>query len=213
MYVIFEGIDGGGKSTIINRVYQRMVQDHAVPLPVIYRFPCPLDAHQPGGEFGQRIRHAMAKTKPVTDQTLMYLFMAEAVEFDAWVKEHRSQHALLLDRHTITTGPVYQQDHHAIDDVQAVYRSHQFQIPDLVLLFDIDYQTHITRRRARNTQHEDLIFERDDEARFARMRSDYRAYFEGSNLHIPASKFAMINATLPMDVVEKQVWDQIGRFL
>jgi thymidylate kinase len=226
MYIVAEGLDGAGKSTILERLFQHgekawqeylahPVSDVLPPVQVMkHRFPSPLThvGEDPGGGIGRIIRDVMEGKRELDHQCFMYLFMAEAIQAEKWIKKHhRRDIFLLIDRHASTTGPVYQQDHHAKEDVLQVYRSHRFEVPDLILIFDIDYATHIARRRARNNQHEDLVFERDDEARFARMRSDYLSYLRGGHHQFPAAHFVRIDATQDLDSVENQVWRAVWK--
>lgn len=95
MFIVFEGIDGAGKSTQIE-----LLKHHwEAPAPVWY-------TRQPGGSLiGQRIRHLLLEDdEPVLPESELLLFAADRAQHVAQIRDRVEQgHIVICDRYTAST--------------------------------------------------------------------------------------------------------------
>ncbi len=196
--IVFEGIDGCGKSTQIARLEKDLRRTRRV-----------LRLREPGGTpIGERIRELLADVRhaEMDARTELLLFMASRAQ----LVEERIRPALakgaivLLDRYYHSTA-AYQG---AAGEIGVRFvldfaeRTMKFPRPDLVLLLDLDPAEAARRtNRARDrVEAKGLAYQRRVRAGFLRMaRADRR--------------FRVVDASAPVDEVQRAVTAGVRRAL
>jgi dTMP kinase len=200
-FITFEGLDGCGKSTHLERL-AGVLQNEGLEI---------LTTREPGGtDIGERVRSILLDSRtrgmaPLTELALMFGSRAQqisevilpAMNRGAWV---------LCDRYT-DSSEAYQGAGRQLG-VDAVLTLHRVIClglqPDLTLLLDNDVAASLARARRRN-----LATEGDgDENRF---EQENRAFYERVHQQFLAvarrepERVAVIDARRPMETVHKEV--------
>ena|SRR3990167_318603 len=168
-YIVFEGVDGSGKTTLMRAVNAALEARGDKTLAMA--FP----SHN--GAAGKLIRQVFADPQMLDHKAMMFLFIADAVDQEPVVRAayERGEH-VLLDRHTQYSAQVYQSEIHGLAMVDAVTPHAYFQTPDAVFVVDVSPEVAINRMMdrakatgaARNT-----LYEKYDHAYLERQRHTY----------------------------------------
>jgi dTMP kinase len=157
LFVVFEGVDGAGKSTLVHALAEKLLATGAVV--VCSREPT-------AGPHGQRLREA-AKTKRLPPERELELLIADrrahlreliepALARGAWV---------LLDRYYFSTvayqGAAGLDPGYLLKTMEAFARK-----PDVLIILDLPVADSLARIQARGDARDD--FEREDTLRFVR---------------------------------------------
>lgn len=141
---LFEGMDGTGKSTLVQNVADRLVK--AGKSVKTQAFP------SKEGAIGKFIREEIFTGKQSVDErAMLHLMVSDAVDFDAklgqWDQEYDY---VLLDRHSIVSSWAYQIGSHTPNDVAAVASVHFFNnLPSAIFILDIDEKIAVKRQAER----------------------------------------------------------------
>jgi dTMP kinase len=164
-YIVFEGGDGSGKTTLACAVFTSLAPDSAQ----LKRFPS-------DGIVGELIRKGLMGTLAIENKPFMYLFAADgmqenlAIEDALWHGRH-----VICDRHPLVSGEVFQLEHHDRDQIEAVYgsaRADGLLAPDL--MFVVDVPTEVAQlRMCERDKYKDVVFERDSASYIEKMRQRY----------------------------------------
>lgn len=137
LFITFEGADGSGKTTQLNKVKDFLTQEGFDV--VITREPGSLD-------IGQKIRNILLHHEGfVSDRCEMFLFLADRSQHvDAFIKPELDQGKIVLcDRHTDST--VAYQGYGRSQDVELLKKLNAIAVnglaPDLTLLYDVSTET------------------------------------------------------------------------
>ncbi|MBQ4123536.1 dTMP kinase [bacterium] len=137
LFITFEGADGSGKTTQLNKVKDFLTQEGFDV--VITREPGSLD-------IGQKIRNILLHHEGfVSDRCEMFLFLADRSQHvDAFIKPELDQGKIVLcDRHTDST--VAYQGYGRCQDVELLKKLNAIAVnglaPDLTLLYDVSTET------------------------------------------------------------------------
>lgn len=160
--IVFEGLDGCGKTTQIARLAESLREAGHDPV---------VTAEPTDGEFGRRIRAMARGSAP-----------AVAPEEELrWFVEDRREHvarciapALAAGRHVLTDryflSTVAYQGANGLDATSLLAQSEaEFPIPDLVLLLELDVDAALARVHARGARHEGAFEVRGRLVRVARI--------------------------------------------
>ncbi|MBQ7457440.1 MAG: dTMP kinase [Desulfovibrio sp.] len=159
MFVTFEGIDGAGKTSMLEEVQKKLCQKG-----------CPLCVtREPGGTFfGNKIRELVlaTKTKNLSNRAELFLFLADRAQHVETVIQPALKRGdlVLCDRYTDSTR-AYQGGGRGFDATmleQVLAASTGGLEPDLTLLFDLPARQGLERAQARNH----LLHGSVDESRF-----------------------------------------------
>lgn len=180
-FITFEGLDGTGKSTQIQKLAKAL---RALGQPVVV-------TREPGGTAtGEKIRHvildsATTELSPMAEMALMFASRAQHIRevIEPAVAEGK---VVLCDRFTDSTE-AYQGSGRKLG-TKAVLELHRILCddlqPDLTILLDSDVATSVERARRRNVaktrkpgrEHKDENrFEQESRAFFGRVRNGYMA--------------------------------------
>ncbi len=202
-FITFEGGEGSGKSTVIDRLVARLrAAGHGVLL-----------TREPGGtEIGEQIRHTLQYSKKSTAmvaETELLLFCASRAQLVREIIQPalRRGQVVLADRfHDSTT--VYQGVGRLLDPL-VVAAINSFAIgpcaPDLTLVIDVDPQIGLERARGRE------LFDRMESQSlefYQRVRHGYLALASRE-----PQRVKVIDGNRSLDEIEKQTWELVQHAL
>jgi dTMP kinase len=212
-FITFEGLDGCGKSTQLEKLAAVLRAQH---LPVVV-------TREPGGTpTGEKIRHLLLDTgtsalAPLAELALMFASRAQHIKevIQPALGEGR---IVLCDRFTdsseayqgggrkLGSEPVLALHHSLCGDLQ----------PDLTVLMDSDPVMSVERARRRNkasapgkrTQHDENRFEQESRAFFGRVRNAYLAIADRE-----PQRVVVVDARGTPDKTHKLIKEVVGRKL
>lgn len=161
--VVFEGVDGCGKSTLSKALATT------------------LDAHRKvfpstEGPIGRLIRAHLEGQVKIERQALQHLFIADGLDHDPDVLERLTRGELVIfDRHPTISGWVYQVEAGTpIDFIVQISIAHCFTPIDVVFLVDVPPRVAIERLAARGAQ--DVVYDGAPLVVVEGRRNRYMAY-------------------------------------
>ena len=202
-FITFEGGEGSGKSTHIERLVTRLRQEG-------YHV---LIAREPGGtEVGEQIRHILQYSKQsvgMVPETELLLFCASRAQLVREVIQPalHDGHVVICDRFFDSTT-VYQGVGRKIDP-QAVATINKFAIgtslPDLTLIIDLDPRIGLERARGRE------LFDRMESQSLEFYDRVRQGYLELAKRD--AGRVKVIDGSQTIDLVAKQIWSLVTSVL
>ncbi len=200
-FITFEGSEGSGKSTQIERLVARL---HENGLETFV-------TREPGGtELGEEIRNLLLHHRAggaMAAETELLLFAAARAQL---VRERiapalTAGKVVISDRFLDSTT-VYQGAARRLAP-EAVARINHFAVghhlPDLTLLLDVPVEVSHTRVRNRGTGQPDRI-EKESSEFFTRVRDGYLALARAESRRI-----AVVDSTQPLDTVAALIWKTV----
>lgn len=202
MFITFEGLDGCGKSTQMERLAQALRADgHDV-----------VTTREPGGTpTGEKIRSVLLDSgtrqlSPLAELALMFAARAQHIE-EVIVPALAAGKVVLSDRFT-DSSEAYQGGGRELGS-DAVLALHEVLCgglqPDLTILMDSDVAASVARARRRNVAastngRDENRFERESHAFFGRVHAAYRAIAERE-----PERVVMVNARRPIPTVHAEI--------
>ena len=193
--LVFEGVDGSGKSTQIKKILSKLSKE-SIDFS-IYR--------EPGSEpLSERIREILLdKTIDITDEAEMMLFLAARAQL---TKKHISKDLkkgkLVVCDRFIDSTLVYQ-GYGKVIDKELIRICNNFVTdsiyPKLVIIMDIDYETFLERRRKDIDR-----MEANSKVFFKNVIDGYRELSFCS-----PDKYILIDGKLPVDEIHDLIWSKI----
>lgn len=196
MFITFEGPDGSGKSTQIKLLAERLTATG-------YRL---LLTREPGGtEIGEQIRHVLhdLKNQAMQPRAELLLYSAARAQLVGEViKPHLAAGGVVLSDRFYDSTLAYQGYGHGLDLYalrQITAFATQGLTPDLTLLFDIDAETGLQRRKANATEWNRL----DDYALafHERVRAGY-----GELMALEPQRWVRLDAAQGVERLQQAVW-------
>jgi dTMP kinase len=200
MFLTFEGIEGAGKSTIMERMAE---QFRTQGLPVLV-------TREPGGTaFGRELRRLLLDTRSAdfSIQAELLLFLADrAQHLQAVILPALSEGIILLcDRYADST--LAYQGYGRGMPLDQLTRLNEFATgglwPDMTLLFDVPVELGLARAGARNREEGTGV----SEGRFEAERLDFHQRVRAGYLALAAEhpgRYAVVDASAPTDAVLRQ---------
>lgn len=171
-FVVFEGLDGSGKSTQLERLAWELRRRGADVV----------ETHEPweGSLWGERIRGMARSDEPLPPEQELHWFLAQRRDHvRELIRPSLAQgRVVLCDRYYLST--VAYQGARGLDAGKILAESEsEFPRPDLVLLLEIDPEEGLARAGRRGEPHEPVFEHRDFLERAARIFHDLdRDYVE-----------------------------------
>jgi len=200
MFLTFEGIEGSGKSTIMERMAEQL---HKQGLPVRM-------TREPGGTaFGRELRRLLLDTRSAdfSVQAELLLFLADrAQHLQEVIMPTLAEGALLLcDRYADST--LAYQGYGRGMPLDKITRLIEFATgglwPDMTLLFDVPAELGLARAKERNREEGSAV----SEGRFEAERLEFHQRVRAGYLELAAQhpkRYAVVDASLPTDAVLRQ---------
>ena len=193
MFIVFEGIDGTGKSTQLHLLAEKLQQlGYAV---VTTREPT-------DGPFGQKIRELFVDRKSVSQEEELELFIADRAQHvqEVIAPALADGCVVVCDRYYLST--VAYQGANGMDPESIMEKNNNFPVPDLAIILEIEPAQGI--HRIRNQRNEDP-----------------NTFEEESNLRKVAAIFSMmqhlyirrIDAADSIENVHQQVLSEVKKTL
>lgn len=167
-YIVLEGIDGSGKSTICQSV---MMACYRAGLSAdLYPFPSPLTVP------GELIRNIIdGKLKVTNPKTMAWLFIADAIEVEDAISESlREEHIVIADRHPRMSGLAYQSVVYSEYDLEKLINVASFHLPNKIFLIDVPAVVALERRSLRGKS-QSALYEDTKVAKVESLRGKYLA--------------------------------------
>lgn len=193
MFVVFEGIDGAGKTTQARMLYERLKADGARVEQVA----------DPGTtQIGTAIRQILLHNDaPISSSAQVLLFSAARAELAAYIRERLADNfTVICDRWLLSTL-VYQGEINKVDEdfIFQVFRQTSSLIPDLCFLLDMPVDVSLQRIGPGRDRYERVTNETRDAMR--------RAYLRHAGKREAGKHTFISDALLPPEDVHKIVYD------
>lgn len=160
-YILFEGIDGSGKSTIANCVANTL-RDRGDPVATL-AFP---SRRSP---IGGLIRDVLEGVSYLDLRSLLWLFIAEHADMEPKIEKMLEDGvSVICDRHVVLSANVYQGSIHGRTTILDVLSHASFRCPDKIYIIDVPACVSVKRRKSTC-----FIFETEDVEKIESMRRDY----------------------------------------
>ena len=193
-FITLEGIEGAGKSTMVNFIENFLIKDgHDV-----------IKTREPGGtKIGEQIRTILLKNENnnlTADTELLLMFAARAQHMNEIITPALSSGKTILCDRFIDASYAYQGGGRGIDASRINLLEKWIQSnlrPDLTLLFDLDVSVGMTRSQKRSAADR---FEQEKSIFFEKVRACYLKRAEDE-----PDRFRVINSGLPIEKVEDKI--------
>jgi len=214
VFVVFEGVEGSGKTTQIDRLEAWLRDNQDAPV---------IRTREPGGtELGQQVRALLLDAKnrePIADRAELLLFAADrAQHVERFIRPQLAAGAIVLcDRFTASTiayqGYARGLDLETIDRLNAIATAGL--APDLTVWLDLDPAVGLDRARDRGEVNR---LDRESLAFHERVRAGYRAVYRPEDRATaddgtPTGRLCRIDASADLDSVTAAVRAAIAPLL
>ena len=194
-FIVFEGLDGSGKSTQLERLEARL---RALGR-AVHR-----TAEPTGGDVGRAIRRALSGAQPRSTAQLAALFLADRIAHNEEISAHLAAgEDVICDRY-FYSSMAYQGPLTDPDWVADMNRNcPDIRKPDLCVFLDVDYRKCKERLDAGRDQLE--IYERDP----AFMEQTRAAFLEAFRRCAGEDRIVIVDADRGLDEVSDEIFDAV----
>jgi dTMP kinase len=207
LFITFEGMDGSGKTTQIERLAARL---RAIGRRVV-------ETAEPGGPpISMKIRRilldsANQELSPVTE-VLLY-FASRAQNVDEWIVPALARGDIVLSDRFTDSSLVYQGHGRALG-AAAIAELERIACrgikPDLTILVDVDAGASLARARARNAAHPHCETRMDDQS-----LEFHRRVWEAYHALAAAEpdRVKVVDGRAGIDALERQIWSVVSAYV
>jgi dTMP kinase len=198
-FIVLEGIDGSGKSTIIQKLTKKFNE---------LNWPLHTSSEPTKNPIGSLLRKILTHEISSNEQTIAALFLADRVDHinhpEYGMKQFLDKGVhVICDRYYLSSF-AYHVPHVTLDwVVEANSLASDVLIPDLTLFIDISVQTSLDRINSNRTTID--LFETED--RITQVKENYAKAIEKVKHR---ESIVMINGELDADLVFEKVWDIVS---
>lgn len=151
MFIVFEGIDRSGKTTIVSKLAKKIESENSFGTEVIrMEFP------NRESQTGELISRYLKKTALISPQAAHLLFSANRWEMAEFIKERRKRCIVLCDRY-VYSGIAYSCAN-GMDPEWCEFPDKGLPVPDVVFFIDTRPQTAAKREGFGDEKYEDTAF-------------------------------------------------------
>ncbi len=199
LFIVFEGVEGSGKSTQARALRQRLA---SAGISV-------LSTHEPGGTpTGEQVRQWLKGQHPITPLAELFLFSAARALLVEQVVRPALQagQTVLCDRYIYSTL-AYQGYGRGLD-MEAIHQVNRLAtcglLPDLVVLLDLPPDAGLARKSSRALDR----FEQEQQDFHRRVR---QGYLELSRQE--PGRWLVLDASRPREAVAAAIWERVSGML
>ncbi len=211
MFIVVEGIEGSGKSSLIHFL-EKKLQEKKKNI---------LVTREPGGsKLGGKIRPLLLslKEEKLSTKAELLLFLADRAEHIEKIVEPalKNNKVVLCDRYIYSTM-AYQGYARGLD-LNFLEKCNNFAtnglVPDLVILLDLDVETGLSRARGRNIAEDsdEGKFEAEEKDFHEKVRQGFLTMLKGKNKK-NVKKALIIDATKSKEEIAQSVWEIVENLL
>ena len=197
LFIVFEGVEGSGKSTQRHELHRRLQQDNVDSILV----------REPGGTpTAEYVRDWLIGGHGISPLTEFLLFSAARASLvDSVMKPALSAGQLVVCDRYIYSTLAYQgygrgMDMSSIDNLNAIATVGL--VPDLVVLLDVPPETGFRRKQGGDPNDR---FEREDAAFHLRVHKGYRALAENN-----PERWLVLDGSLTLEELSEVVWSRVS---
>ncbi|MCE5223411.1 dTMP kinase [bacterium] len=190
-FISFEGIDGSGKSSLIQCLYDKLIQlGHSVWL----------TAEPTSNQFGKLIQEWILYSEtPLTPQEQILLFTMDRLQHSSMIRSFLDRgYIVLTDRYFDSTTAyqgINEEDCLLIQHLQRDLFSDR--IPFLTFLLDIDPEISLERIQRGKDQFEQVAF-----------LTEVRKRYQKIALENP-DRVIILDSRQPLEILEKKMWENL----
>lgn len=152
-YILVEGIDGAGKSTVVAELAKKLAAREQ---------PFELFENPTPGPVGQMIRKIFAGEVKVDRKAMLWLFVADALDQEKKIREMLANDIdVIMHRHSVFSGFCYQTSEHLLETVTAVSQAQYFRAPDFAFILDVPSEVALERMGKRGSGPDNLYEDAD----------------------------------------------------
>lgn len=199
LFIVFEGVEGSGKSTQARALRQRLA---SAGISV-------LSTHEPGGTpIGEQVRQWLKGQHPITPLAELFLFSAARALLVEQVVRPALQagQTVLCDRYIYSTL-AYQGYGRGLD-MEAIRQVNRLAtrdlLPDLVVLLDLPPDAGLARKSRRPLDR----FEQEQQSFHQRVR---QGYLDLSRQE--PERWLVLDASQPREAVSSAIWERVSALL
>lgn len=171
-FIVFEGIDGAGKSTQCRRLYDFICG---------MNIPAKKLAEPTDGEYGRKIRQALRSGTPISREEQIDLFIKDRAD-DCRLNINpalESGQVIVMDRYFYSNAAYQGMDGLSPHKIVSMNLEHGFPVPDRVYFIDLPAHTAMERIRSRSGTDTELF---EKESFLAKVRENFLAVSDSSFL-------------------------------
>ena len=183
-FIVFEGIDGSGKTTVHRALKERMKDKNDIVF----------SSEPTDGEYGKKIREAL-KGGNVSDEELLFLFMQDRIEHvkNVVMPSLKEEKTVILDRYYLSTAAYQAGKLFSVKEI-LVLNGLFSPTPDLVVYFEIPVEKALERLRSRGKVLS--VFEKEEKLK--KVAENYEWILEYFDVK-------RVNALLPIEELVNEV--------
>ena len=192
MFVVFEGIDGAGKSTQARMLLERLQKEGA---------PVELVADPGTTQIGTAIRQILLHNDaPISTMAQMLLFSAARAELAEYIRARIAEGVTIICDRWLLSTLIYQGEINGVDKdlIVSIFRGTSNVVPDLCILLDLNPEAAMIRMGKPRDRYERRSLEDRQ-----KMRAAYRRH---ALLPDVCQKLARINAALQPEETHEEVY-------
>ncbi len=191
LFIVFEGVDGGGKSTQIKMLSQYFTEKG---------MEVEIHAEPTTGDIGNLIREYMnSRNRSLSPETEALLFAADRVEHGKRIRKALAKGIVVISDRYKHSSYAYQGAAGVDKEWMETLNKYALE-PDLILLLDIDPDKSLERV----TDREPTVFEGNTYLK--KVRSGYLR-------HVEVGELVIIDATKPIEKVHHDVVQEVLKYM
>lgn len=200
-FIVFEGIDGSGKSTQIELLTNRLNKE---------RIFCYTTMEPTNSPIGSLIHQIMTGRVKTDNRVIAGLFVADRLdhllnEVDGIVSKINEGTTVISDRYYFSSYAYHSVDMPMEWVIHANEQSSLILKPTITIFIDVDPNTAI-ERIAKNRFHQELF---EKKSRLVKVRDNYLKAFE---LLKKEEKYAIIDGNQTQEEIAEKVWDTVKQY-
>ena len=199
LFVVFEGLDGSGKSTQLKILLKKLISDNYQVLPL----------REPGStKIGEKILNLLESKQELTPimEFLLFSISRSAIVHEKIKPSLESNKIVLCDRY-FYSSIAYQGAGRGLDKEYIEFTNNLITdktIPDIVFYLDLTWEEKINRKGIDKSDR----FEKENKIFHDKVRQEYLSLARNDS-----DRWVVIDANLELDEISKLIYSKIKKYL